>query len=104
MAVLHNLVECRKKAWDLIALNADASVHNIESEVPLIYKGFYFNLTALCVLKRVRNEIDQDLLEAVLICPDGLWKLLMKVVCEGEALAICLEVEQIQAIIQEVAD
>ena len=104
MAVLHNLVECRKKPRDLIALYADASVHNIESEVPLIYKGFYFDITGLRILKWVRNEVDQDLFEAVLICPDGLRKLLMKVVAEGEALALCLEVEQIQAIIQEVAD
>ena len=51
MAVLHNLVECRKKPRDLIALYADASVHNIESEVPVIYKGFYFDITALRILK-----------------------------------------------------
>jgi hypothetical protein len=104
MTIFHNLVECRKKSWDLIALYTDASVYNIESEIPMIYKSFHFDITALSVLKWVRNEVYQDLLEAVLIRPDGLWKLLMKVEAEGETLALCLEVEEIKAIIQEVAD
>ena len=51
MPVFHNLVECRKKSGDLITLYADASVYNIESEMPIIYKGFHFDITALSVLK-----------------------------------------------------
>jgi hypothetical protein len=72
--------------------------------MPIIYKGFHFDITALSVLKWVWNEVDQDLLKAVLIRTNGLWKLLMKVEAEGETLALCLEVEEIKAIIQEVAD
>ncbi len=66
--------------------------------------GFHFYIAGGCVFKWIWNEIDQDLLEAVLISPDDIWKLLTKVVAKGEALALCLEVKQIQALIQEVAD